>query len=78
VESKKENKPELRQSLSEFLIHILIVCILTGIIFYVSSKTILNLFGEKIYILILLGICSIYMINFTVKKIYRLIKKMIN
>lgn len=74
LKSEKEQKPDF-QSLPEFIIHIIVVCILTGSIFYVSSEVVIHLFGDKILLLILLGISIVFIINSIVKKIYRLIKR---
>lgn len=72
--TEKESKNEPK-SLSEFLVHIFVVMILVAIIFYFSQKTILYLFGEKIYVLIIFGIGLFFFIKYIVLKISGILRK---
>ena len=66
--TEKETKNEYK-SLSEFFVHILIVLIIVVFIFYFFQETMLFLFGEKVYVLVILGIGLIYFGKFIVLKI---------
>lgn len=56
-------------SLSYFLFKLFIVSVLVAIIFIVFQNIIISFFGEKIYLLILFGVCIFYFINYLVTKI---------